>query len=42
MPKYDNNFFDAEDLVECLSRGCEVEFIFNKKNIQLHTLMKER
>ena len=31
MSKYDNNFFDAEDLAECLSRGCEVEFIYNKK-----------
>ena len=38
MPKYDNNFFDAEDLVECLSRGCEVEFIYNQKKYSItHT-----
>lgn len=38
MQKYDNNFLDAEDLVECLSRGCEVEFIYNKKKYSItHT-----
>ena len=38
MPKYDNNFFDDRDLVECLSRGCEVEFLYNKKKYSItHT-----
>lgn len=31
MCKYDNSFLDTEDLVECLNRGCEVEFIYKDK-----------
>lgn len=38
MSTYDNNFFDARDLVECLSRGCEVEFLYNGKKYSItHT-----
>ena len=36
--KYDNNFFDGDDLMECLSRGCEVEFLYNGKKYSItHT-----
>lgn len=36
--KYDNNFFDADDLIDCLSRGCEVEFLYNNKKFSItHT-----
>lgn len=31
MCNFDNNFFDDRDLVECLNRGCEVEFMYNDK-----------
>ena len=42
MPEYDNNFLDAEDLVECLSRGCEVEFLYNGKKYSItHTIEGE-
>ena len=38
MSKYDNNFFDSCDLVECLNRGCEVEFLYNDKKYSItHT-----
>ena len=38
MSKYDNNFFDSRDLVECLNRGCEVEFLYNDKKYSItHT-----
>ena len=33
MNQYDNNFINEYDLVECLNRGCEVEFLYNEKNI---------
>ena len=31
MQEYDNNFLDADDLIECLERHCEVEFFYNNK-----------
>ena len=35
---YDNNFYDERDLVDCLNRGCEVEFLYNKKKYSItHT-----
>ena len=35
---YDNNFFDDRDLVDCLNRGCEVEFLYNNKKYSItHT-----
>lgn len=30
MSKYDNNFLDTKDFIECLERGCEVEFLYKK------------
>ena len=36
--KYDNNFNNAYDLVDCLNRGCEVEFLYNNKKYSItHT-----
>lgn len=35
MQEYDNNFFDAQDLIEALKRGCEVEFLYNKKKYSI-------
>ncbi len=36
--KYDNNFYDDRDLVDCLNRGCEVEFLYNEKKYSItHT-----
>lgn len=36
--KYDNNFYDDRDLVDCLNRGCEVEFLYNDKKYSItHT-----
>lgn len=32
---FDNNFYDAYDLVECLKRGCEVEFLYNDKKYSI-------
>ena len=35
---YDNNFFDEKDLIECLNRGCEVEFLYDDKKYSItHT-----
>lgn len=35
---YDNNFYDDRDLIDCLNRGCEVEFLYNKKKYSItHT-----
>ncbi len=28
---FDNNFYDEYDLIDCLNRGCEVEFLYNEK-----------
>ena len=28
---YDNNFYNEHDLIDCLNRGCEVEFSYNEK-----------
>ena len=33
--KYDNNFNNAHDLVDCLKRGCEVEFLYNNKKYSI-------
>lgn len=36
--EYDNNFLDGRDLTDCLSRGCEVEFLYNGKKYSItHT-----
>ncbi len=38
MNQYDNNFINENDLVECLSRGCEIEFLYNRKKYSItHT-----
>ena len=31
MQEYDNNFSNIEDFMDCLNRGCEVEFIYRNK-----------
>ena len=33
--KYDNNFNNSHDLVDCLKRGCEVEFLYNNKKYSI-------
>lgn len=33
--KYDNNFYDERDLVDCLKRGCEIEFLYNDKKYSI-------
>ena len=33
--KYDNNFYDERDLIDCLNRGCEVEFLYNDKKYSI-------
>lgn len=36
--KYDNNFYDTADFLDCLKRGCEVEFIYKRKKYSItHT-----
>ena len=35
MTKYDNNFYDERDLIDCLNRGCEVEFLYNEKKYSI-------
>lgn len=35
MQEYDNNFYDEQDLIEALKRGCEVEFIYNEKKYSI-------
>lgn len=35
MSKYDNNFLNEYDLEECLKRGCEVEFLYNRKKYSI-------
>ena len=38
MSKHDNNFYDDRDLIDCLNKGCEVEFLYNKKKYSItHT-----
>ena len=32
---FDNNFNNAHDLVDCLNRGCEVEFLYNNKKYSI-------
>ena len=32
---YDNNFFDKNDLEDALNRGCEVEFLYNRKKYSI-------
>ena len=31
MSDYDNNFRDEDDLIQCMERGCEVEFAYKDK-----------
>ena len=33
--KYDNNFYDERDLVDCINRGCEVQFLYNDKKYSI-------
>lgn len=35
MTDFDNNFYDADDLIDCLNRGCEVEFLYNDKKYSI-------
>ena len=36
--KFDNGFYDEHDLVDCLNRGCEIEFLYNAKKYSItHT-----
>ena len=36
--KFDTNFYDAHDLIECLNRGCEIEFMYNGRKYSItHT-----
>lgn len=35
MQEYDNNFFDACDLIEALKKGCEVEFFYKEKKYSI-------
>ena len=35
MRKYDNNFFDEQDLIQALKRGCEVEFLYKDKKYSI-------
>ena len=35
MQKYDNNFINADDFVDCVKRGCEIEFVYNNKNYSI-------
>lgn len=35
MQVYDTNFFDAQDLIEALKRGCEVEFTYKEKRYSI-------
>lgn len=32
---FDNNFNNVHDLVDCLNRGCEVEFLYNNKKYSI-------
>ncbi len=42
MEKYDNNFLSEADMIDCLQRGCEVEFLYqNKKYSITHTKKSE-
>ncbi|MCD7855644.1 MAG: hypothetical protein LUG66_08550 [Clostridiales bacterium] len=42
MKKYDNNFLDENDIIDCLKRGCEVEFLYQSKKYSItHTLNDE-
>ncbi|MBO4897798.1 MAG: hypothetical protein J5590_05835 [Clostridia bacterium] len=33
--KYDNNFFDEQDLIQALERGCDVEFLYKDKKYSI-------
>lgn len=33
--RYDNKFLGKLDLIECLNRGCEVEFLYNDKKYSI-------
>lgn len=41
MDEFDNNFTNAEDFVQHMNSGCEVEFIFNNRNYSI-TQFKKR
>ena len=32
MTEYYNNFTDADDFVDCVDRGCEIEFLYAGKH----------
>ena len=42
MQEYDNNFFDTQDLIEALKRGCEVEFLYKRKKYSITHLEDEK
>ena len=31
MEQFDNSFYNINDLIECVKRGCEVEFLYKEK-----------
>lgn len=33
--KYDNNFNDVSDMINCISRGCEIEFEYHNKKYSI-------
>lgn len=35
MTKFENSFIDEEDMKDCLDRGCEVEFVYDKKKYSI-------
>ncbi len=42
MESYDNNFLTECDMIDCLQRGCEVEFLYQAKKYSItHTLSNE-
>lgn len=38
MSKYENKFYDANDLIEALNRGCEVEFLYKNRRYSITQL----
>lgn len=42
MQEYDNNFFDTQDLIGALKRGCEVEFLYKEKKYSITHLEDEK
>lgn len=33
--KYDNNFNEASDMINCINRGCEIEFEYHNKKYSI-------